>query len=102
MRDTSLNAQLLRHNAVDPLIFFDPELSIGQFVTRVWRTFVHTGYLRWSILLFVLLIPFRKKRYRKWLLMGSFSLLIGLGSYLWIGGEWFLLQGKCCPCPLIG
>ena len=100
MRDTSLNAQLLRHNAVDPLIFFRPgNYQSVNLLQEYGEPFIHTGYLRWSILFLILLIPFRKKRYGKWLLMGCFSLLIGLGSYLWIGGEWFLLQGKMLSLP---
>ena len=101
MRDTSLNAQLLRHNAVDPLIFLRPgNYQSVNLLQEYGEPFVHTGYLRWSILLLLLLfLPFRKKRYFRWFLMGFCSLTIGLGSYLWIGGEWFLLGGNMLSLP---
>jgi hypothetical protein len=100
MRDTSLNAQLLRHNAVDPLIFVRPgEYQSVNLLQEYGEPFIHTGYLRWTVLLLILWIPLRKKQYHRWFFMGFCSLTIGLGSYLWIGGEWFLVQGKMLSLP---
>ena len=50
MRDTSLHEQLLRHNAVDPQIYW----RWGQFqsvnlLEKYGEPFIHTGYLRWSL-----------------------------------------------------
>ena len=101
MRDTSLNAQLLRHNAVDPLIFLRPgNYQSVNLLQEYGEPFVHTGYLRWSILLLLFFSSFSKKK-NMWVgfSSGLFSLTIGLGSYLWIDGEWFLVGGNMLSLP---
>ena len=51
MRDNSLHEQLLRHNAVDPKIYWMwGDFQSVNLKEKYGEPFVHTAYLRWTIL----------------------------------------------------
>ena len=100
LRDTSLNDQLLRHNAVDPRIY----LQFGFFqsvnlLEKYGEPFVHTAYLRWSIVPAALYACIRQKELRIWMVLSLFSLSLGLGPYLWWSEEWVTVGGQLISLP---
>ena len=93
LRDTSLNDQLLRHNAVDPFIYLMPnDFQSVNLAVEYGEPFLHTGYLRWSVILLGVLGVYRSPKLRFPALLAGLSLILGLGSYLWFAGEWVLLS----------
>ncbi|MFT5682129.1 MAG: hypothetical protein ACI8RZ_003047 [Myxococcota bacterium] len=94
-RDTMLNDQLIRHNAVDPAVYITPgDFQSVDLLGEYGEPFIHTGYLRWSVLLLVLLGAVRSPRLRPWLVLMLFSLVLGLGPYLWWSGDWVTFGGN--------
>ena len=92
-RSSSLDAALLAHNAVDPREYIAPGAFHSVDLTAVYgEPFVHTAYLRWSLLLLALLALWRRPALRPWGAAAGASLIIGLGSYLW-WGDAFLAPG---------
>ena len=99
-RDTSLNEQLLRHNAVDPQVYFTPGTYQSVDLQQEYgEPFLHTGYLRWTVILLAILVLFRIPKLHKWGVLAVFSLLMGLGSYLWIDGSWYLHNAQAISLP---
>jgi hypothetical protein len=101
IRDVSLHDQLLRHNAVDPSIFFTPgNFQSVNLLQEYGEPFVHTGYLRWSIIILSLIAVFTLRKIRPFFIIGLLSLLLGMGSYLWYDGEWVrLFDGQLLSLP---
>ena len=100
LRDTSLNVQLLRHNAVDPRIYFHwGAFQSVNLQEEYGEPFIHTAYLRWSLFPFAFAIGWLKKELRVWLITLLLSLALGMGSYLWWGGEWLLIGGQMVSLP---
>ncbi|MBM73967.1 MAG: hypothetical protein CMK59_01095 [Proteobacteria bacterium] len=98
LRDTTLNDQLLRHNAVDPAIFITPgHYQSVDLLEQYGEPFIHTAYLRWSVILLVLLTITRG--HRGWFFLGVLSLTFGMGSYLWVDGGWFLINDQMLSLP---
>ncbi len=94
-RDMMLNDQLIRHNAVDPAIYITPgHFQSVDLLGEYGEPFIHTGYLRWSVLLLVLAGAFSSRRLRPWLALMLFSLILGLGPYLWWSGDWVTFGGS--------
>jgi hypothetical protein len=61
--------------------------------------FVHTSYLRWSVVLLVVAAGFAHRRLRPWLGLGLAACVLGLGPYLWWGGDWLLVGGNMLSLP---
>ena len=100
MRDNSLHEQLLRHNAVDPKIYW----MWGDFQSvnlreKYGEPFVHTAFLRWSLLPFAIWAAITHRRLRLWGMTMLCSLLLGLGNYLWWNEEWVLMGGQMLSLP---
>ena len=100
LRDTSLNDQLLRHNAVDPRIY----LQFGAFQSvnlaeQYGEPFIHTAYLRWSIILLSIYACITDKALRIWSIIAIFSLSLGLGPYLWWGEDWVSIGEHLISLP---
>jgi hypothetical protein len=79
----------MAHNAVDPREYILP----GGFQSvDLWgiygESFVHTAYLRWSVLILAGFAFWQLgKKLRPWLGMALISLVLGLGPVLWWGGD---------------
>jgi hypothetical protein len=100
MRDNSLHEQLLRHNAVDPKIYW--MWGVFQSVDlkeQYGEPFMHTAYLRWSLLPFALWAGIRRPSLRLWLGAMLFSLILGLGNFLWWNDEWIYVNGQMLSLP---
>lgn len=92
LRDSSLNDQLLRHNAVDPFIYMTPgHYQSVDLAAEYGEPFIHTGYLRLTVIALCILALVRLSRSRLPAALAFVSLVLGLGSYLWWQGEWVLL-----------
>ena len=86
-RDMMLNDQLIRHNAVDPAVYFTPGMFQSvDLLGEYGEPFIHTGYLRWSVILLVVAAGVLSRKLRPWLMLLGLSLVLGLGPYLWWGG----------------
>ena len=100
MRDNSLHEQLLRHNAVDPKIYW--MWGVFQSVDlkeQYGEPFMHTAYLRWSLLPFALWAGSRRPALRLWLGAMLFSLVLGLGNFLWWNDDWIYVGGQMLSLP---
>lgn len=103
LRDSSLNIQLLQHNAVDPRIYFHPGAFQSVNLKEDYgEAFVHTAYLRWSLFPLAFWIGWIRKELRIWLYALFLSLFLGLGSFLWWNGSWVNLGGLMLPLPFEG
>ncbi|MEC7987870.1 MAG: hypothetical protein VX278_22070 [Myxococcota bacterium] len=101
IRDVKLHDQLLRHNAVDPSIYIQTgAYQSVDLLKEYGEPFLHTGYLRWSVILLSIVALYAHKRIRHWSILAIFSLLMGMGSYLWFDGEWVRLSdGQLLSLP---
>ena len=100
LRDTSLHDQLLRHNAVDPKIYlwYGKFQSVDLFKTY-GEPFVHTAFLRWSLLPFAIYAGWKNRNLRIWLFVMLLSLSMGLGNYVWWNGDWVYINGQLISLP---
>jgi len=100
MRDNSLHEQLLRHNAVDPKIYWMwGEFQSVNLREKYGEPFVHTAYLRWSLLPMAIWAGLRHSNLRLWLGAMIFSLLMGLGNFLWWNEDWVYLDNQMISLP---
>lgn len=101
IRDVSLHDQLLRHNAVDPSIFFTPgNFQSVNLLQEYGEPFIHTGYLRWSVIILSLIAILTMKKIRGLALLALLSLILGMGSYLWHDGQWVrMMDGQLLSLP---
>lgn len=100
MRDNSLHDQLLRHNAVDPKIYWMwGDFQSVNLKEKYGEPFVHTAYLRWSLLPLAIWAGIVDKRLRLWLGAMLFSLILGLGNFLWWNEEWIYLGEQLISLP---
>jgi hypothetical protein len=100
LRDTSLNDQLLRHNAVDPRIY----LQFGFFqsvnlLEKYGEPFIHTAYLRWSLIPAAIYACTIKINLRIWMFIAILSFSLGLGPYLWWGEDWVTINDQLISLP---
>ena len=99
-RDLLLNDQLIRHNAVDPAVYITPgRFQSVDLLGEYGEPFIHTGYLRWSVLLLIAVGAFSNKRLRPWLALLLLSLVLGLGPYLWWDGDWVTIGNRTLSLP---
>lgn len=99
-RSADLNLALMAHNAVDPRVYVMPGGFQSVDLAAVYgEPFVHTGYLRWAVLGLGGVALARLRRARGWALLGALSLLLGLGPYLWWGGDWATVFGRMVSLP---
>jgi hypothetical protein len=89
---------ILSHNAVDPRTYFVPGDFQSVDLTTYGEAFVHTGYLRWTILALAAVGLLRDSRMRSWGWAALVSLVVGLGPVLFIG-EWVKLGGHAVSLP---
>lgn len=100
MRDNSLHEQLLRHNAVDPKIYWMwGEFQSVDLKEKYGEPFVHTAYLRWSLLPFAIWAGIKHSRLRLWLGAMILSLILGLGNFLWWNEDWVYVGEQMISLP---
>lgn len=100
-RSAELNRQLAAHNAVDPRVYGMPgDFQSVDLAGTYGEPFRHTGYLRWSV---ILLAAFGLRRLgregRRWAALAGVSLALGLGPYLWWGGDFVRVGGAILSLP---
>ncbi len=99
-RSADLNLALMAHNAVDPRIYVVPGGFQSVDLAAVYgEPFVHTGYLRWAVLGLAGVAIATARSARGWAGLAALSLLLGLGPYLWWGGEWATVGGRLISLP---
>ena len=99
-RAEGMNAALLAHNAVDPRIYLMPgHFQSVDLAGLYGEPFVHTAYLRWSLLLLAGLALWRRRHLWGWAALALVSAVLGLGSLLWWGGDWVTLGGRALSLP---
>ena len=100
-RGTTLNDQLIRHNAVDPGIYVTPgDFQSVDLLAEYGEPFVHTGYLRWAVIALVAVAVLHSRRLRWWAGLAVLSLVLGLGPYLWWDHDWVTFaDGKTFSLP---
>jgi hypothetical protein len=99
-RSAGLNEALAAHNAVDPRAYITPgDFSSVDFAAQYGEAFVHSSYLRWSVLLLAGYALIREPRLRPWAALMALSLICGLGSMLWWGGDWVRMNGLPLTLP---
>jgi hypothetical protein len=89
---------MLEHNAVDLRTFFIPGDFQSVDLAARGEAFLHTGYLRWSLLILAGLGLLSDPRLRPWAAAGLLSALIGLGPFLW-WGEHIMIGGRHVSLP---
>lgn len=98
-RGLELDLALLEHNAVDPRVYLMPGKFQSVDLRAVYgEPFVHTGYLRWSLLLLAGWATWADRQLRGWWLVVLASLLLGLGNYLFWDG-WVMPGGRLIALP---
>jgi len=100
-RSSELSAKLMRHNAVDPRIYVMPgDFQSVDLLLEYGEPFLHTGYLRWSVILLAAYGVLRVGRLLwPWVGLLFLSLVLGLGSYLWWGSDWLLIGEQSVSLP---
>jgi hypothetical protein len=89
---------MLEHNAVDPRTFIVPGAFQSVDLAARGEAFLHTGYLRWSVILLAGLGLFSRPSLRPWAVAGLVSALLGLGPFLW-WGEHVMVGGRHVSLP---
>ena len=91
---------LVAHNAVDPRIYFMPgNFQSVDLAAEYDEPFVHTAYLRWSVLLLAGFALFRRRSLWPVLVATVVSLICGLGNYLWWDGAFVQPGGMMLSLP---
>jgi len=98
-RGMELDLALLAHNAVDPRIYVVPGAFQSVDLAGIYgEPFVHTGYLRWTVLLAAGLGVWTTRGFG-WAAVAAWALVLGLGSFLWWNGEWVMANGRVLALP---
>ena len=85
-RGMELDLALIEHNAVDPRVFLMPgDFQSVDLAKEYGEPFVHTGYLRWSLLLLAAWATWLRRELWGWWAVVAASLLLGMGNYLFWG-----------------
>lgn len=93
-RSLSLHVALLEHNAVDPRIYLLPGRFQSVDLMGVYgEPFLHTAYLRVTVVLLVCVAVIWRPRLRIWAAVCASSLVLGLGTYLWWGDSFLTFAG---------
>ncbi len=91
---------LLAHNAVDPREYLNPrEVRSVDLKEKYKESFIHTGYVRWSVLLLCVIALIRRPELRFWAIPAGVAALMGLGTFLWWGQDWVRLGGNLISLP---
>jgi hypothetical protein len=93
-RASALNEDLAGHNAVDVRTFFKPgPFQSVDLAGNYGEQFLHSGYLRWSVMLLVVVAAWRHRGLAaRWLVPCAAGLVLSLGTYLWWNGH-FVITG---------
>ena len=75
------------HNAVDPLTYLAPGGFQSVDLAAWGEAFLHSGYLGW-VLVILAALGLRATRRWDWLAAIGVSLIVGLGSYLFLAGAY--------------
>ena len=89
---------VLSHNAVDPRTYFMPGSFQSVDLSTYGEAFVHTGYLRWTVVILAIIGVWKNTRVRPWFWAAVVSLVFGLGPILY-WGEWVRLGGHAVSLP---
>ena len=89
---------ILSHNAVDPRTYFAPGSFQSVDLTTYGEAFVHTGYLRWSVIALAIVGVWRNPKTKPWLWAALVSLVFGLGPILYLG-DWVKIGGHAVSLP---
>jgi len=99
-REEELNLRLMAHNAVDPRVFVTPgHFQSVDLAGLYGEPFVHTGYLRLTVVALTLAALVLLPRSRRWGVVLVVSLIAALGPYLWWGGDWVRIGGMPLSLP---
>jgi hypothetical protein len=89
---------ILDHNAVDPRTYLMPGAFQSVDLAAYGEAFVHTGYLRWSVIGLAVVGLLKNKTLRVWAGAAAVSLVLGLGPILYFG-EWVRVGGHAISLP---
>jgi len=89
---------ILSHNAVDPRTYFMPGDFQSVDLAAYGEAFVHTGYLRWTVIVLAIIGLVRNPKLRDWGIAAGVSLVLGLGPILYLG-EWVKIGGHAVSLP---
>ena len=104
-RPPALDAALLDHNAVDPRVFVTPGDFVSVDLAAVYgEPFVHTGYLRWTVLALAALgvvaaLRAGRRGLAGWAGLAALSVAMGLGNQLFWAGDWVTVGGWRLTLP---
>ena len=104
-RPPALDIALLDHNAVDPRIFVTPGSFVSVDLAAVYgEPFVHTGYLRWTVLALAALgvvaaLRAGRRGLAGWAGLAALSVGMGLGNQLFWAGDWVTVGGWRLTLP---
>ena len=89
---------ILSHNAVDPRTYVMPGKFQSVDLSAYGEAFIHTGYLRWTVLVLAFWGLVKRPKLRVWGAAAGVSLVLGLGPILYVG-EWVRLGGFAVSLP---
>ena len=89
---------ILSHNAVDPRTYFVPGDFQSVDLTQYGEAFVHTAYLRWTVIVLAVWGVIQRPKLRIWAAAAVVSLVLGLGPILYIG-DWVRVGGHAVSLP---
>lgn len=99
-RGTALDHDLLTHNAVDPRVFLMPgSFQSVDLAQNYGESLIHTGYLRWSLVLLAGWATWVNRRLWGWWLVVGASLSLGLGHYLFWNEQFVEVGGRLLALP---
>jgi hypothetical protein len=91
---------LLAHNAVDPREYLAPgDFQSVPLQAKYKEAFVHTAYLRWSVLLPAVWFVARRREGRPLVAPATASLVLGLGAFLWWNQDFVRVGGRLLSLP---
>ncbi len=89
---------ILRHNAVDPRTYIMPGAFQSVDLIAYGEAFVHTAYLRWTVLLLAIWGVIKQPQLRIWAVAAGVSLVLGLGPILYMD-DWVRVGGHAVSLP---
>ncbi len=99
-RPEEMTQGMLAHNAVDPRVYIAPfDFQSVDLAGLYGEPFVHTAYLRWTLLLLAGFALWRRRDLRDQLVLVGLSLVLGLGSLLWWGDGFVTVGGNLLSLP---
>ena len=89
---------ILNHNAVDPRTYFMPGSFQSVDLASYGEAFVHTAYLRWTLIILAVYGLLKHRALRPWAAAAGASLILGLGPMLYLG-DWVRVGGHAVSLP---